>query len=426
MSTPVLSAPGSPQTLGYLALLRGNRNFRRLWLGQIVSQLGDWLDYVALLTLLLQLTGSGTAVATMLVARFLPTFFIGPLAGVVVDRLDRRRIMVIADLLRAVLVLGLLFVGTPERIWLCYIIVALVVSVTAFFEPARTASIPNLTTREELITANALGAVTWSTALAVGSALGGFVTAAAGWRTAIVLDALSFACSAWLIGGIRLPSRPARPRPIGVTGLLGLREFAEGVRYLRRHPPVATVVFVKCGWSVAGGMVLLHSIFGERIFPIFGSAAAGIGLVAMMRGVGTALGPVVSRRFFGTTPAEMARGITGGFVVAGMLYLVFAATTHVAPALALLALAHMGGSTVWVFSTTLLQVLVPDEFRGRVFAAELAFMTLGMTVSSFLTGWALDSLAIGPRPLMAILAALCFPPAVAWRLLQGRDRFRVR
>lgn len=424
MSVGAQSASASAP-LGYVALLGSNRNFRRLWLGQVVSQLGDWLDYVALLTLLLKLTGSGTVVAGMLVARFLPTFFTSPIAGVVVDRWNRKRIMVTADVCRAVLVLGLLLIGSAEQVWISYVIVASVVSITAFFEPARTASIPNVTTRDELIVANTLGAVTWSVSLGIGSALGGLVTAVAGWQTAIVLDACSFACSAWLIGGIQLPSTRAAGRPLGLAGLLGIGDLVEGVRYLRRHAPVATAVLVKSGWSLSGGLILLHSIFGERIYPVWGSAAAGIGLLAMMRGIGTALGPVISRRLFGTAPVQMARGIGSGFFVAGVLYLLFAATTSLPLALVVLVLANMGGSTIWVFSTTVLQLLVPDALRGRVFAAELALMTLGLTASSFLTGWALDTLGYAPRTLIAFLGALCFLPGGIWFLLQRTHRFRI-
>jgi MFS family permease len=424
--TVAVSPPRDPRPIGYLELLRRNRNFRRLWLGQVVSQLGDWLDYVALLTLLLQLTGSGTVVAGMLVARFLPTFFVGPMAGVVVDRLDRKRIMVAADLSRAVAVLGLLLIRTPGQVWISYAVVALVVSITAFFEPARTSSIPNVTGGDELLTANALGAVTWSASLGLGSALGGLITALAGWRTAIALDALSFLCSAWLIGGIVLPRRAASAvRRIGWRSVLGFNDLLEGARYLWHHPPVGVTVLVKLGWSLAGGVILLHSIFGERIYPVWGNAAAGIGLLAMARGVGTALGPVISRRLFGGTPQQLARGIGVGFFVGGGLYLVFAAVHQLPLALLVIVVAHAGGSTIWVFSTTLLQILVPDALRGRVFAAELALMTLGMTVSNFATGWALDHLGLSPRFLAGLLGAICFFPGSAWLLLQSSTRWRV-
>ena len=418
------SRRGTPP--GYLALLRQNRNFRRFWLGQVVSQLGDWLDYVALLTLLLTLTGSGTVVAGMLVARFLPTFFVGPLAGVVVDRLHRKYLLVAADLTRAVLVLGLLLVQRADQVWISYVVVAAVVTVTAFFEPARTASIPNVTTSDELVVANTLSSATWSLSLALGSAVGGLVTAVIGWRAAFVLDALSFATSAVLLSRVDLPRPQPAPRRAGWAELLGLTDLAEGARYLRGHPPVASLVLVKTGWALAGGVVLLHSVFGERVYPVWGSAAAGIGVLAMARGTGTALGPIVARRLLGDAPEQMATGIAAGFFVAGTLYLAFSQVYALPWALVTLLVAHMGGSTLWVFSTTLLQLLVPDALRGRVFAAELALLTLAMTASNFVTGWALDTAGFSPRVLSAMLGALCFLPGSLWLLLQRSARYRVR
>jgi len=425
MATAAQSVPVAAST-GYVALLRHNADFRRFWLGQIVSQLGDWLDYVALVTLLLALTRSGTVIAAMLVARFLPSFFAAPIAGVVVDRANRKYLMVAADVCRALAVLGLLLVQRADQTWIAYTVVAAVVTLTAFFEPSRSASIPNVVAREDLVTANALGSITWSVSLALGAAIGGFITAVAGCRTAFVLDALSFAASGWLISGVRL-AHTRRPSASHVSWkrLLGVADMMEGLRYLRGHAPVAAVVFVKTGWALAGGIVLLHNIFGERIYPVWGSAAAGIGLLATARGIGTAIGPIAARRVFGDRPQRMAAAITVGFGLAGGAYLVFARIDNLPLALLILALAHCGGSTMWVFSTTLLQMLVPDHLRGRVFAAELASMTLALTLSNLFTGWGLDHLGLSPRTLAAGLGALCFIPGTVWFCLQRSPRFAV-
>src|SRR6185436_16340749 len=129
------------------SVLRTNRNFRLLYIGQAISQLGDWFNSVAVYALLLDLTHSATAVAWMMIVQFLPIAIVGPVAGVVVDRVDRRRVMIIADVLRGTLILGLLLVTTRERVWLAYAVRALTVSASAFFEPARTATIPNITTK---------------------------------------------------------------------------------------------------------------------------------------------------------------------------------------------------------------------------------------------------------------------------------------
>jgi MFS family permease len=126
--------------VGYLALLRDNRAFRRLWYGQIVSQLGDWFDSIALFALLLNLTGSGQAVGALLVAQFLPSTVVGLWAGVVVDRLPRKLVMIAANLGSAALVLLFLLVRDPGQVWIIYVVTVLKMSLVSFFDPARTAA----------------------------------------------------------------------------------------------------------------------------------------------------------------------------------------------------------------------------------------------------------------------------------------------
>src|SRR5260221_7365126 len=176
----------------YVSILRNNRDFRLLYIGQTISQLGDWFNAVAVYALLLDLTGSATAVAWMLIVQMLPIALVGPLAGVVVNRLTRRRIMMAADVVRGCLILGLLLVRRADQIWIAYVVTALPVSAQAFFEPARTATIPNVTSSEELLPANALASATWSAMLAIGASVGGLVTAVVGRNRALVINAASF------------------------------------------------------------------------------------------------------------------------------------------------------------------------------------------------------------------------------------------
>ena len=129
---------------GYVELLRGNRSFRQVWLGQVVSQLGDWFDTIALYTIILHLTGSGRAVGLLLVARFVPSFLVGSLSGVVADRFSRHSIMIISDLLRAVVVLGFLFVRRADQLWIIYVLTVVQLALSTFFEPAKTAIIPSI------------------------------------------------------------------------------------------------------------------------------------------------------------------------------------------------------------------------------------------------------------------------------------------
>src|SRR6201988_4873536 len=164
--------------VGYVDLLRRNRSFRQLWLGQVVSQMGDWFDTIALYTIILNLTGSGRDVGLLLVARFLPSFLFGPLSGVVADRFSRQRIMIVTDILRALVVLGFLFVRRADQLWIVYVLTVLQLGLSTFFEPAKTAAIPSIVEDRELVAANAISSVTWSVMLTLGAAIGGLIT---GW-----------------------------------------------------------------------------------------------------------------------------------------------------------------------------------------------------------------------------------------------------
>src|SRR6187549_2546425 len=196
------------------SILRNNRNFRLIYIGQTISQLGDWFNAVAVFALLLDLTGSATAVAWMMIVQFLPVAIVGPLAGVVVDRVDRRRLMIVTDLLRGSLVLVLLVIRRPDQVWIAYVVMAIIVGAQGFFEPARTATIPNITSKEELMPANALSSATWSAMLALGASIGGVVTALAGRNVAFVINALSFFASSYFIAQTRYDSTPPPAPPL--------------------------------------------------------------------------------------------------------------------------------------------------------------------------------------------------------------------
>src|SRR5256885_8851884 len=205
---PVAAAPTLPRRVG---VVRRTAGFRRLYAANAVSQVGDWLNVVALLSLLLDLTGKGEAVALVYLTRFVPFFLLGPPAGVLADRISRRAILVTCDVLRAALVLCLLFVRSPDQVWIVYLVMTAHAIASAFLEPAQAATLPSLVSREELVFASALENSLWSIAVAVGSAAGGVILALVGRCTAFVCDAASFLASALLLRG--LPARrPLRHR----------------------------------------------------------------------------------------------------------------------------------------------------------------------------------------------------------------------
>jgi len=396
-------------------LLRGNRGFRLLWLGQVVSQMGDWFDTIAVYTIVLRLTGSGRAVALIMVARFLPSVVMGPLSGVVADRFSRRSIMITADLLRAVMVLGFLLVRRPDQMWLVYLLTVLQLAFSAFFEPAKTAAIPSIVSDRELLSANAISSVTWSAMLTLGAAIGGFVAGWFGTNAAFILDSLSFVASAMLIASVTFPKRPLRPKTkLTIGKVLGITDTLEGARYVKHRRRVFAYLMVKPAWGMGGGILTLLAVFGEKIFPVAGQTATGIGVLFAARGIGTAVGPIVARRWAGETRKQMQIAIGIAFLIGGAFYIAFGSSRSFILALLFLLIAHTGGSILWVFSTVLLQREVEDKFRGRVFAAELALLTLTMAASNYLVGELMDRFGYSPRVVTIGVGSFFLLPGVFW------------
>jgi MFS family permease len=406
--------------VGYLELLGRNRDFRLLWLGQVVSQLGDWFNTIALYKLVLGVTGgSGRAIGLVLVTRFLPTVVLGPFSGVIADRFDRRAVMLLSDLARAVVVLGFLFIRRPEQLWMVYALSVLQLALSTFFEPARSAALPSVVTDRELVTANTITSVTWSAMLTLGAALGGLITDWLGVRTAFVLDSLSYFASAALIYSLRLPARaPREKRKLTLSRALGVADTLEGFRYVRTRTRVLALMLVKPAWGMGGGILTLLTVFGDKIFTIGKETGSGIGILFAARGVGTAIGPLVTRRLAGETRGRMQKGIGVSFIIAGAFYAAFGTATNLPLALLLLAVAHMGGSMLWVSSTVLLQAAVEDSFRGRVFAAELMLLTLMLAASNYATGEALDRFGLSPRVVTFAIGIFFMVPGVVWLLTE--------
>jgi len=408
-----------PEPVGYIDLLRRNRSFRQLWLGQVVSQMGDWFNTIALYTIILKLTGSGRAVGLLLVARFLPSFLFGPISGVVADRFSRQRIMIVSDLLRAAVVLGFLFVRRPDQLWIIYVLTVFQLGLSTFFEPAKTAAIPSIVEDRELVAANAITSVTWSVMLTLGAAIGGLITGWFGTDVAFVLDAATYLLSAALIAVIRVPKRKKRERQkLRLGRLLGITETIDGIRYVKDRPRVLALLLVKPAWGLGGGIMTLLAVFGERIFPVGKDAAGGIGVLFAARGIGTAVGPIVARRISGEGNRRMQTSIGIAFLIAGIFYIAFGSATSFVFALIVLGIAHCGGSILWVNSTVILQRRVEDSFRGRVFAAELALLTLTMAASNYVTGELLDRYQISPRIVTVGIGSFFMIPGITWFVTQ--------
>ena len=411
----------------YLRLLRHNRNFRLLWFAQIISEQGDWLYAVAVYSLLLEYTGSAKYVAIAFVLQVLPQFFVSPAVGVINDRLSRKKVMIFADWSRVFIVLGMILVRGPHLVWLLYTLLFLETILWALFEPGRSAVIPNIVAESDLIVANTLSTTTWSFNFAMGFAVGGALAAYFGRNTVFVLNSLSFVASALILARLRFsePHSENRP-PLRLRDFTDFSPIREGMRYVWRDPRLRTTIFVKAGQGFLGANWVLLPIFGERIFPVrrtgFTESQAGmLGMSLLMacRGLGAIIGPVVSGYWAAGREKRMRLGILFGYLAGAAGYLLLGQAPGLAVAAAGIILAHSGASTVWVFSSTLLQIHTVDRFRGRVFSAEWALSVVTMSLSSYSAGVLIDH-HMTPAAVATATGVAVLIPAALWATMLAK------
>src|SRR5262245_58521702 len=298
-SEPPPRTPPSGARLSLL-LLRGNRDFRRFYIAQLISFAGDWFLLVALYGLVLDATDSAVPASLILVAELAPQFLVAPIGGALADRMNRQVLMVICDLARAALCLGFLLAG-PDSLWIIYPLLCGIAVFSAAFEPTSTAAVPNLVDPDDLATANVLVGSAWGVMLAVGAALGGVFTAIAGRNAAFVMDSVSFLVSGVLLASVGRPFSEAREHEehIGI-----FEATKETVRFARADARVTSLLAVKGGFGLAGGVLVLLPVFATEVFH---QGDAGIGVLYGLRGVGALIGPFIGRRIAGNSERGLFR-----------------------------------------------------------------------------------------------------------------------
>ncbi|MFT4703806.1 MAG: MFS family permease [Bradymonadia bacterium] len=410
-----------------LELVRNNRTFRRLWFADIVSLFGDWFNTIAIIALVQRLSDSPLAVALVFAMKMLGYAVCSPIAGVIADRVDRRRLMIASDLLRALVVLGFLFVRSEEWIPLIYLLTFLQVGISSVFRPARSASLPNIVAKDDLLNAAALMSVTWSTLLAVGAGLGGVASAFLGTDAVFIIDAASYIVSAAMLSTIRFPSPAKRTREGSLIGVAA-RDIIGGWRYMVRRGDVGRIALAKACWAVGGsGLVFMLTQIGERLTPE--NTALGVGILLGFRGVGTGVGPIVARLLL---PEQRRWPVALGFfvVTSGLIYgsasMLISSFWVIVPVV----LAHALSGANWVLSSVMLQTRAEDEVRGRVFATEWVILStvnaLMITSVGFILerGWAtLPQAMVGCSGVMVVagLLWLAFVPAAERRSEDARE-----
>jgi len=397
--------------MGFLALLRSFPDYRRLFIARTISLVGDWFNLIALIALLREVTGGNAeTLGAMFILKMLPTAVMGPLAGVTADRYSRKTIMVLSDLTRFLLVMSFFLIP-----YFPGFAVPLVLSLTflqacgaAFFEPAYNALLPNLLPPSGLSTANVWGAASWSITYALGSGLGGFATHLLGWQAVLLLDALTFLISAWLVWKVAVPARKRKHVRVDLMHILGIRDMISGFHFIRGHPRIAYCMFLKMGLMLGGSFGLVLTLFGERIYTFGNRPDLGVAILMTARAAGTGVGPVLARRLTEDKLESMRKACLFGFFFGSLFYVLFGIVKGPYLAVGLVFIAHMGSAVVWVFSTVMLQRLVPDEFRGRVFASELGMATLMIAGTTWAVGVLVESVGMSLFLLPIILGSGVF------------------
>jgi len=358
--------------VGFLELLRVNQVYRRFWFGLSVSMLGEWFNTVALFVLVHRLTGSELGIGMLFVLRMFSLAFPQIFTGMLADRFSRKGLMIAANLLSAVAVLTLLTADGPEDVWLVYAVSSVLMILHAVFIPAENAAIPNITTEQELLTANALNSGTWSAALCIGASIGGFVVALYGVEVAFIVNAATFVFAAAMYWTMTIPQDDYEVKPGGFwANSVGV--ITEGFSIILRTPPVRRIITAKALWGVfGGGLVYMLVLLGEDIG--LGEFAAGIGVLFAARGLGTGLGPIIARYalrdksrwpyLLGYLVSICGMGYAGIGWLAWEPWIVFLVTG-----------AHAASGANWVLSTVLLQERSEDAWRGRVFSTDFLLMT---------------------------------------------------
>lgn len=396
----------------YWRLLKTNRDFRLLYFGTLISLGGDWFLTVALLDLVLQLTGSATLASVMLLCQTLPIFLFTPHAGHVIDRLDRQKLMIAVDLARAVACLLPLLARTPAMLPFAYAGVIIISIGSAYFEPTSHAALPNLVADEDLGAANVLMGSTWGTMLAVGAALGGLVTMQFGRDASFIVDAISFIVSAILLKMIRTPFSETREATHVQPPLL--ESIRETIRFAKEHPRVLGLLTVKGGYGIGGGVIAMLSVFGREVFK---AGAFGIGLLFAARGLGALLGPFLVRAVIRRDESQY-RAIAFCIIAFGAGYTALALSKSLTFGLIAIFFAHLGGGAVWQISSYGLQRETPDAIRGRVFSADYGFVTLTLALSGLAAGIASDR--YGPFVATVGTAMLSLAFGIGWSISTWR------
>ena len=409
------TAPRGLGLAGLPRLLRRNADYRRLFAATVVSFLGNWFGFVAVSGFVTEQTGSGGLAAVVFAAQVLPVFLVAPVAGVIADRVDRRRLMVTVSCAASLPALGLLGATALGAPWLAIACVALIALCSAFFEPVTAAVVPRLVPRAELSLAQAAIGAVWGTMLFVGAALGGLAAATLGREVSYVLNAVTFLAAAGLVLRIRTSLRPLGPTATGTAGQVLRSQLVELGQFARRRKLTRALLVTKAGVGLSNGIVGLLPAFA---IIQFGGDDAAIGLLLGARGAGALVGPIIGRAIARDDGRRLVLVCGGAIIAYGLAYMLLPLTGSVGLAAVCVGLAHTGGGAQWVLSTFGLQASTPDAIRGRVMSLDFGLATGAIGLSALAAGAIAEIIGLAATSWLLVTIAVIY--GTAW-LVWTRD-----
>ncbi|MBI98928.1 MAG: hypothetical protein CMB71_01980 [Euryarchaeota archaeon] len=374
----------------YVRLVRENKTYRQFWIAAFISMFGEWFNTIALFLLILKYTDSELLLGILMAVRMGCFALMQPFFGLLADRVNRKKLMIVTNILQMFLALVFIAVDGPEDMWWMFLCSGGMMAMHGLYVTAERAALPNIVRSEDLTTANALDSATWSTALCLGAFAGGLVVSEFGVNVAFVIDSVTFLIGTILLIPLKVPQTFDKMSS-GSIITSALKDIWIGQKRIKSDPRLFRIIFAKTSWNIAGGgLATVFLVLAGNDIEFVG-AALGFGIFFFARGVGTGIGPILARRLFKNSE-KWPRLIGLLIVVSGLFYLLvgFSLNGPLLLTLALVTLAHTASGGNWVLSTVLTQQWVEDEMRGRVFSTDMLLLSLGQVISTISAGYLVE------------------------------------
>jgi MFS family permease len=388
--------------------------------------LGEWFNTIALFFLILEYTGSEFLLGLLFTVRMAGFAILQPFIGLMADRYNRKMLMVVSNLLQAGFALCFLLVNDSSDIAWMIGLSGLMMVLHGVYMTAERASLPNVVSEEDLATANALDAASWSTALCIGAMLGGIVVSIWGTNAAFIVDSLTFLLGTLFLVNLTLP-QTIDDNMKGPLFSTGLRNIKYGWNRIRSQPALFRIVFAKASWNIAGGgLAGVYLVLMGANVDSFG-AAFGFGLFFFARGVGTGLGPILARAFL--TDEEAWPSLIGYLIViSGMIYFLVGLSVPYAlwTTVVLVIFAHSASGANWVLSTVMMQQWVEDEVRGRVFSVDMLILSVAFSTSTSIAGYLMENTDLGIRNGILLFSSVMVLSGLVFSMWKPDDPVGIR